>query len=167
MTCGNGKEKDRTWIQECTWQVSKKGLEVDSEEIEQHGHEVMKSIESRGRRKLWQKTRASEDQLSSQLPRRSPCCCSESKECENGRTVLETDREGERFVFGLAKVMANGNVGGVGFLINSTIAQLVDSHNIVSPRLAVLRTNDRVAISVINACAPTLVAAEEKREEFY
>ncbi|VDO52116.1 unnamed protein product [Haemonchus placei] len=34
---------------------------------------------------------------------------------------------------------ADGNVGGVGFLINSTIAHLVDSHNIVSPRFAVLR----------------------------
>uniref|UniRef100_A0A7I5E7K1 SET domain-containing protein n=1 Tax=Haemonchus contortus TaxID=6289 RepID=A0A7I5E7K1_HAECO len=64
---------------------------------------------------------------------------------------------------------ANGNVGGVGFLINSTIAHLVDSHNIVSPRLAVLslRTNDWVAISVINAYAPTSAAAEEEREEFY
>ncbi|XGW09915.1 hypothetical protein V3C99_011857 [Haemonchus contortus] len=80
-------------------------------------------------------------------------------------TIRKTDHK-ELLIIG---PKANGNVGGVGFLINSTIAHLVDSHNIVSPRLAVLRlrTSDRVAISVINAYAPTSVAAQEEREEFY
>ncbi|XGW29616.1 hypothetical protein V3C99_009009 [Haemonchus contortus] len=80
-------------------------------------------------------------------------------------TIRKTDHN-ELLIIG---PKANGNVGGVGFLINSTIAHLVDSHNIVSPRLAVLRlrTGDRVAISVINAYAPTSVAAQEEREEFY
>uniref|UniRef100_A0A0N4W3T1 Endo/exonuclease/phosphatase domain-containing protein n=1 Tax=Haemonchus placei TaxID=6290 RepID=A0A0N4W3T1_HAEPC len=80
-------------------------------------------------------------------------------------TIRKTDHN-ELLIIG---PKANGNVGGVGFLINSIIAHLVNSHIVVSPRLAVLRlrTDDRVAISVINAYAPTSAAPEEEREDFY
>uniref|UniRef100_A0A7I5E8S9 Endo/exonuclease/phosphatase domain-containing protein n=1 Tax=Haemonchus contortus TaxID=6289 RepID=A0A7I5E8S9_HAECO len=83
-----------------------------------------------------------------------------------GRTeIIQKTDHNELLIIG---PKADGNVGGVGFLINSTIAHLVDSHNFVSPRLAVLRlrTKVRVAISIINVYAPTAAAAEEEREEF-
>ncbi|KAK6036434.1 hypothetical protein COOONC_26061, partial [Cooperia oncophora] len=61
------------------------------------------------------------------------------------------------------------NVGGVGFLINQAVVHLVDSHKIISPRIAVLRllTKDQGAISIINGYAPTSTATDEEREEFY
>ncbi|VDP15160.1 unnamed protein product [Heligmosomoides polygyrus] len=61
------------------------------------------------------------------------------------------------------------NIGGVGFLVNSTVHHLVDSYKIISPRVAVLRleTKDQGTISIINGYAPTSAATDEEKEEFY
>ncbi|EYB93420.1 hypothetical protein Y032_0182g878 [Ancylostoma ceylanicum] len=63
----------------------------------------------------------------------------------------------------------NRNIGGVGFLINSTVQHLVDSHEFISPRLAILRlrTKEQGTISIINGYAPTSAATDEEREGFY
>ncbi|VDP25194.1 unnamed protein product [Heligmosomoides polygyrus] len=61
------------------------------------------------------------------------------------------------------------NIGGVGFLVNSTVHHLVDSYKIINPRVAVLRleTKDQGTISTINGYAPTSAATNEEKEEFY
>ncbi|VDP42178.1 unnamed protein product [Heligmosomoides polygyrus] len=61
------------------------------------------------------------------------------------------------------------NIGGVGFLVNSTVHHLVDSYKIISPRVAILRmgTKDQGTISIINGYAPTSAATDEQKEEFY
>ena len=89
--------------------------------------------------------------LSSRLVKYDVIALQETK----GRT--ETIRKTDHNELLIIGPKADGNVGGVGFLINSTIAHLVDSHNNVSLRLAVLclHTKDRVAISTINAYVPT------------
>ncbi|KAK6048704.1 endonuclease/exonuclease/phosphatase family protein, partial [Cooperia oncophora] len=81
-------------------------------------------------------------------------------------TIRKTDHN-ELLIVG-AKVDGK-NVGGVGFLINQAVVHLVDSHKIISPRIAVLRllTKDQGAISIINGYAPTSTATDEEREEFY
>lgn len=60
------------------------------------------------------------------------------------------------------------NVGGVGFNINSTPLLLVDSYEITSPCLAVLRLRiqNQGLVSIVNAHTPTSAAAVE-REKFY
>ncbi|KAK6057131.1 hypothetical protein COOONC_05354, partial [Cooperia oncophora] len=81
-------------------------------------------------------------------------------------TIRKTDHN-ELLIVG-AKVDGK-NVGGVGFLVNQAVVHLVDSHKIVSPRIAVLRllTKNQGAISIINGYAPTSTATDEEREEFY
>ncbi|EYB81048.1 hypothetical protein Y032_0394g639 [Ancylostoma ceylanicum] len=61
------------------------------------------------------------------------------------------------------------NIGGVGFLINSTVQHLVDYHEFIGPRLAILRlrTKEQGTISIINGYAPTSAATDEERERFY
>ncbi|VDO79209.1 unnamed protein product [Heligmosomoides polygyrus] len=78
-------------------------------------------------------------------------------------TIRKTDHN-ELLIIG-AKVDRK-NIGGVGFLVNSAVHHLVDSHKIISPRIAVLRleTKDQGAISIINGYAPT---SDEEKEEFY
>ncbi|KAK6040617.1 hypothetical protein COOONC_21878 [Cooperia oncophora] len=55
------------------------------------------------------------------------------------------------------------------YSLNQAVVHLVDSHKIISPRIAVLRllTKDQGAISIINGYAPTSTATDEEREEFY
>ncbi|KAK6035405.1 hypothetical protein COOONC_27090, partial [Cooperia oncophora] len=81
-------------------------------------------------------------------------------------TIRKTDHN-ELLIVG-AKVDGK-NVGGVGFLVNQAVVHLVDSHKIVSPRIAVLRllTKNQGTISIINGYAPTSAATDEEREEFY
>lgn len=81
-------------------------------------------------------------------------------------TVKKTDHK-ELVIIG--PKVGSRNIGGVGFIVAPTVQHLVDSHEIVSPRLAVLRlrTKDQGIISIINGYAPTSVASEEEREEFY
>ncbi|VDP19070.1 unnamed protein product [Heligmosomoides polygyrus] len=61
------------------------------------------------------------------------------------------------------------NIGGVEFLVNSTVHHLVDSHKIISPRVAVLRlkTKDQGTIFIINGYASTSTSTEEEKEGFY
>ncbi|KAK6749242.1 hypothetical protein RB195_001692 [Necator americanus] len=54
------------------------------------------------------------------------------------------------------------NVGGVGFVVHLSVVHLVDFHEILSPRLAILRLRPlrQKPISIINCCAPTSAADE-------
>ncbi|VDP16312.1 unnamed protein product [Heligmosomoides polygyrus] len=93
----------------------------------------------------------------------SPC-----RKQNEGRTetIRRTDHN-ELLIIG-AKVDRK-NIGGVGFLVNSTVHHLVDSDKIASPRVAVLRleTKGQGTISIINGYAPTSAATDEEKEEFY
>uniref|UniRef100_A0A183G5P4 Endo/exonuclease/phosphatase domain-containing protein n=1 Tax=Heligmosomoides polygyrus TaxID=6339 RepID=A0A183G5P4_HELPZ len=81
-------------------------------------------------------------------------------------TIRKTDHN-ELLTIG-AKVDRK-NIGGVGFLVNSTVHHLVDSYEIISPQVAVLRleTKNQGTISIINGYAPTSAATDEEKEEFY
>ena len=61
------------------------------------------------------------------------------------------------------------NVGGVGFVVHPSIVHLVDSHEILSPRLAILRLHPprRKTISIINCYSPTSSADELELDAFY
>ena len=61
------------------------------------------------------------------------------------------------------------NVGGVGFVVHPTIAHLVDSHEILSPRLAILRLHPphQKTISIINCYSPTSAADDSELDAFY
>ncbi|KAL6735808.1 hypothetical protein Aduo_006215 [Ancylostoma duodenale] len=81
-------------------------------------------------------------------------------------TVRKTDHN-ELLVIG-ARV-ENRDIGGVGFLINSTVQHLVDSLESTSPPLAILRlrTKGQGVISIINGYAPTSAATDGERKDFY
>ncbi|KAK6729127.1 hypothetical protein RB195_006274 [Necator americanus] len=59
------------------------------------------------------------------------------------------------------------NVGGVGFVVHPSVVHLVDSHEILSPRLAILRLRPlrQRHISIINCYSPTLAADESELDE--
>ncbi|EYB89110.1 hypothetical protein Y032_0236g3230 [Ancylostoma ceylanicum] len=80
-------------------------------------------------------------------------------------TVREIEHN-ELLIIG-AKV-ENRTIGGVGFLINSTVQHLVDSHESIGPRLAILRlrSKEQGTISIINGCSPTS-ANETKNEKIF
>ena len=61
------------------------------------------------------------------------------------------------------------NVGGVGFVVHPSVVHLVDSHEIVSPRLAVLRLHPprQKTISIISCYSPTSAADESELDAFY
>ncbi len=61
------------------------------------------------------------------------------------------------------------NVGGVGFVVHPTIVHLVDSHEILSPRLAILRLHPphQKTISIINCYSPTSAADDSELDAFY
>ncbi|KAK6735574.1 hypothetical protein RB195_018657 [Necator americanus] len=61
------------------------------------------------------------------------------------------------------------NVGGVGFVVHPSVVHVVDSHEIVSPRLAILhlRPLRQKPISIINCYSPTLAADESELDAFY
>ena len=61
------------------------------------------------------------------------------------------------------------NVGGVGFVVHPSIVHLVDSHEVLSPRLAILRLRPlrQKTISIINCYSPTSAADEPEVEAFY
>ncbi|KAK6750637.1 hypothetical protein RB195_002547 [Necator americanus] len=60
------------------------------------------------------------------------------------------------------------NVGGVGFVVHPPVVHLVDSHEILSPRLAIFRLRPlrQKSISIIN-CSPTSAADESELDAFY
>ena len=61
------------------------------------------------------------------------------------------------------------NVGGVGFVVHPSIVHLVDSHEILSPRLGILRLRPphQKTISIINCYSPTSAADESELDAFY
>ncbi|VDP01422.1 unnamed protein product [Heligmosomoides polygyrus] len=81
-------------------------------------------------------------------------------------TIRRTDHN-ELLIIGA--MVDRKNIGGVGFLANSTVHHLVDCYKIISPRVAVLRleTKDQGTISIMNGYAPTSAATDKEKEEFY
>ncbi|KAK6747521.1 hypothetical protein RB195_000616 [Necator americanus] len=61
------------------------------------------------------------------------------------------------------------NVGGVGFVVHPSVVHLVDSHQILSPRLAILRLRPlrQKSISIINCYSPTSAADDSELDAFY
>ena len=61
------------------------------------------------------------------------------------------------------------NVGGVGFVVHPSVVHLVDSHEVLSPRLAILRLRPprQKTISIINCYSPTSAADERELDAFY
>ncbi|KAK6729601.1 hypothetical protein RB195_006570 [Necator americanus] len=61
------------------------------------------------------------------------------------------------------------NVGGVGFVVHPSVVHLVDSHEILSPRLAILRLRPlrQKSISIINCYSPTSAADDSELDAFY
>ncbi|KAK6764424.1 hypothetical protein RB195_024664 [Necator americanus] len=59
--------------------------------------------------------------------------------------------------------------GGVGFVVHPSVVHLVDSHETLSPRLAILRLRPlrQKPISIINCYSPTSVADEPELDAFY
>ncbi|VDP08695.1 unnamed protein product [Heligmosomoides polygyrus] len=96
---------------------------------------------------------------------RLPCIPGEEHETKGRTETIRRTDHNELLIIG-AKVDRK-NIGGVGFLVNSTVHHLVDSYKIIGPR-AVLRleTKDQGTISIINGYAPTSVATDEEKEEF-
>ncbi|KHJ98919.1 hypothetical protein OESDEN_01102 [Oesophagostomum dentatum] len=79
----------------------------------------------------------------------------------------KTQVSGDMLILGCK--LPNKNIGGVGFLVKKDIAPFVDSYNIFSPRLVVLRlkTPGRRDIAIYSCYAPTSAAEDEEREAFY
>ncbi|KAK6761949.1 hypothetical protein RB195_022882 [Necator americanus] len=61
------------------------------------------------------------------------------------------------------------NVGGAGFVVHPSVVHLVDSHEILSPRLAILRPRPlrQKSISITNCYSPTSAADESELDAFY
>ncbi|KAK6734022.1 hypothetical protein RB195_017660 [Necator americanus] len=59
--------------------------------------------------------------------------------------------------------------GGVGFVVHPSVVHLVDAHEILSPRLAILRLRPlrQKSISIINCYSPTSAADESELNAFY
>lgn len=61
------------------------------------------------------------------------------------------------------------NVGGVGFVVHPSVVRHVDSHEILSPRLAILRLRPtrHKTVSIINCYSPHSAADESELDAFY
>ncbi|KAK6760812.1 hypothetical protein RB195_022034 [Necator americanus] len=61
------------------------------------------------------------------------------------------------------------NVGGDGFVVHPSVIHLVDSQEILSPRLAILRLRPlrQKPISIINCYSPTSAADDSELDAFY
>ncbi|KAK6741383.1 hypothetical protein RB195_009312 [Necator americanus] len=59
--------------------------------------------------------------------------------------------------------------GGVGFVVHPSVVHLVDSHEVLSPRLAILRLRPlrQKSISIINCYSPTSAADDSELDAFY
>ncbi|EYC30867.1 hypothetical protein Y032_0004g1819 [Ancylostoma ceylanicum] len=61
------------------------------------------------------------------------------------------------------------NFGGVGFLVHPKIQSSIHSHEVLSPRIAVLRlrTVKKATITIVNCYGPNSVASKEDKDNFY
>ncbi|KAK6736222.1 hypothetical protein RB195_019102 [Necator americanus] len=61
------------------------------------------------------------------------------------------------------------NIGGVGFVVHPSVVHFVDSHEIMSPRLAIVRLRPlrQKPISIINCYSPTSAADGSESDAFY
>ncbi|KAK6764208.1 hypothetical protein RB195_024502 [Necator americanus] len=61
------------------------------------------------------------------------------------------------------------NIGGVGFVVHPSVVHLVESHEVLSPRLAILRFRPlrQKPISIINCYSPTSAADDSELDAFY
>ncbi|KAK6760478.1 hypothetical protein RB195_021808 [Necator americanus] len=85
------------------------------------------------------------------------CRRSDVRQMNDGTLVIRGDKVPSR------------NVGSVGFVVHPSVAHLVDSHEILSPRLAILRLRPlrEKSISIINCYSPTSAADDSELEAFY
>ncbi|KAK6733437.1 hypothetical protein RB195_017276 [Necator americanus] len=74
------------------------------------------------------------------------------------RSDVRQMNDGTFFIRG--EKVPSRNVGGVGFVVHPSVVHLVDSHEILSPRLAILclRPLRQKSISIINCYSPTSAA---------
>ncbi|KAK6764527.1 hypothetical protein RB195_024738 [Necator americanus] len=84
------------------------------------------------------------------------CSRSDVRQMNDGTLVIRGEKVPSR------------NVGGVGFVVHPSIVHLVGSHEILSPRLAILRLRPlrQKSISVINCYSPTSAADESELDAF-
>ncbi|KAK6748230.1 hypothetical protein RB195_001075 [Necator americanus] len=80
------------------------------------------------------------------------CRRSDVRQMNNGTLVIRGEKVPSR------------NVGGVGSVVHPSVVHLVDSHEILSPRLAILRQK---SINIINCYSPTSAADEPELDAFY
>nr|CDJ93019.1 Endonuclease exonuclease phosphatase domain containing protein [Haemonchus contortus] len=92
---------------------------------------------------------------------------SSGQETKTKETAIKKTNDGHLFVLG-AKVDGK-NVGGVGFLVHRRIEHLVDSTEVLGPRLAILRLRieRRTTVSIVNCYAPTSTATDGEKDAFY
>ncbi|KAK6054982.1 endonuclease/exonuclease/phosphatase family protein [Cooperia oncophora] len=88
------------------------------------------------------------------------------QETKAKETATRKTNDGHLIVLG-AK-LSGRNVGGVGFLVHHRLEHMVDSVEVIGPRLAILRLriDKRTFVSIINCYAPTS-ATDEEKDAFY
>uniref|UniRef100_W6NHQ6 Craniofacial development protein 2 n=1 Tax=Haemonchus contortus TaxID=6289 RepID=W6NHQ6_HAECO len=66
-------------------------------------------------------------------------------------------------------MLPSRNAGGVGFVVHPSVVHLVDSHEILSPRFAILRLRHThmMTISIVNCYSPYSAADEEELDALY
>ncbi|VDP05470.1 unnamed protein product [Heligmosomoides polygyrus] len=89
------------------------------------------------------------------------------QETKSRFTDVRTLKDGTLVIRG--EKVPSRNVGGVGFVVHPSIVQQVESHEILSPRLAVLRIQlaRQKNISIINCYSPTSAADEAETNAFH
>ncbi|KAK6039318.1 hypothetical protein COOONC_23177 [Cooperia oncophora] len=89
------------------------------------------------------------------------------QETKAKETATRKTNDGHLIVLG-AK-LSGRNVGGVGFLVHHRLEHMVDSVEVIGPRLAILRLriDKRTFVSIINCYAPTSTATDDERDAFY
>ncbi|KAK6739453.1 hypothetical protein RB195_008128 [Necator americanus] len=93
------------------------------------------------------------------------CMVSGSDEGDNAETLAVIN-----FVNNLGCCLNSTiNTGSVGFVVHPSVVLLVDSHEILSPRLAILRLHPlrQKSISIINCYSPTSAADDSELDAFY
>ncbi|KAK6762617.1 hypothetical protein RB195_023369 [Necator americanus] len=90
-------------------------------------------------------------------PQETKCRRSDVRQMNDGTLVIRGEKVPSR------------NVGGVGFVVRPSVVHLVDSHEILSPRLAILRLRPlrQKSISIINCYSPTSAADDFELDAFY